>query len=187
MRLGLQAGYLYTTPQPYLTPLRTRNEVLVGVTAATRTASGSNWRMGVSARYDLNLDRPVLIQGIAGYEDECFILEGRFVRRFARDPVTQQDYAGNTIVLIRLGFKTLGRIRVPGAVRFAIIAVERFEWPFTLRMPFRFGVITVRHGRQAVLRARIRCENGREGWGVAAETLAAKWFDKNQALSDGRQ
>jgi len=106
--LGLQAGYLYTTPQTYLTPLRTRNEVLVGVTAATRTASGSNWRMGVSARYDIDLDRPVLIQGIAGYEDECFILEGRFVRRFARDPSTQQDYAGNTLFLIRLGFKTLG-------------------------------------------------------------------------------
>jgi len=68
--------------------------------------------------------------------------------------------------------------------RFSILAVERFEWPFTLRMPFRFGVITVRHGRQAVLRARIRTADGREGWGVAAETLAAKWFDKNQALSD---
>ena len=69
-------------------------------------------------------------------------------------------------------------------MRFTIEAVERFEWPFTLRMPFRFGVITVRHGRQAVLRARIRTADGREGWGVAAETLAAKWFDKNQALSD---
>jgi len=70
------------------------------------------------------------------------------------------------------------------APRFTILAVERREWPFTLRMPFRFGVITVRHGRQAVLRARIRDQDGREGWGVAAETLAAKWFDKNQALSD---
>ena len=68
--------------------------------------------------------------------------------------------------------------------RFAIVAVERFEWPFTLRMPFRFGVITVRHGSQAVLRARIRTEDGREGWGVAAETLAAKWFDKSPALTD---
>lgn len=67
---------------------------------------------------------------------------------------------------------------------FSIVAVERFEWPFTLRMPFRFGVITVRHGRQAVVRARIRTADGREGWGVAAETLAAKWFDKNQALTD---
>jgi len=105
---GLQAGYLYTTPVSYLTPLRKRNEVLAGFTASTRTADGSNWRVGVSARYDIDLGRPVLVQGIAGYEDECFILEGRFVRRFARDPVTQQDFAGNTIFLIRLGFKTLG-------------------------------------------------------------------------------
>ena len=70
------------------------------------------------------------------------------------------------------------------ALAFTILEVRRHEWPFTLRMPFRFGVITVRHGRQAVLRARIRTADGREGWGVAAETLAAKWFDKNQALSD---
>ena len=70
------------------------------------------------------------------------------------------------------------------APRFAITAIERREWPFTLRLPFRFGVITVTRGRQAVLRARIRDESGREGWGVAAETLAAKWFDKDPALTD---
>jgi hypothetical protein len=70
------------------------------------------------------------------------------------------------------------------APRFRIVAVERREWPFTLRLPFRFGVITVTHGRQAVLRARIRLEDGREGWGVAAESLGAKWFDKDPALTD---
>jgi hypothetical protein len=72
------------------------------------------------------------------------------------------------------------------APRFRVLAVERREWPFTLRLPFRFGVITVTHGRQAVLRARIRTEEGQEGWGVAAETLAAKWFDKDPALSDAQ-
>lgn len=72
------------------------------------------------------------------------------------------------------------------APRFAITAVERREWPFTLRLPFRFGIITVTQGRQAVVRARIRLEDGREGWGVAAETLAAKWFDKDPALSDAQ-
>ena len=70
------------------------------------------------------------------------------------------------------------------APRFAVTAIERREWPFTLRMPFRFGVITVTQGRQAVLRLRIRDEAGREAWGVAAETLAAKWFDKDAALLD---
>jgi len=70
------------------------------------------------------------------------------------------------------------------APRLRIREVERFEWPFKLRLPFRFGVITVTEGRQAVLRARIALEDGREGWGVAAESLAAKWFDKDPSRSD---
>lgn len=69
-------------------------------------------------------------------------------------------------------------------MRFRVIEVQRFEWDFSLRMPFRFGVITVRDGIQGVVRVRIRTEDGREGWGMAAETLAAKWFDKSPALSD---
>ena len=73
------------------------------------------------------------------------------------------------------------------APRFAVTAIERREWPFTLRLPFRFGVITVTQGRQAVLRLRIRDEAGREAWGVAAESLAAKWFDKDPALSRRRE
>ena len=37
-----------------------------------------------------------------------------------------------------------------------------------------------------VKRVRIRLADGREGWGVAAESLAAKWFDKDPALSDAQ-
>jgi hypothetical protein len=72
------------------------------------------------------------------------------------------------------------------SIRFTLVETQRFEWPFTLRLPFRFGVITVTQGRQAVIRARIRLENGTEAWGVAAETLAAKWFDKDPKLSDAQ-
>jgi hypothetical protein len=72
------------------------------------------------------------------------------------------------------------------APRFRILEVERCEWPFRLRLPFRFGAVTVTHGRQAVVRARIRDEGGREGWGVAAETLAAKWFDKDPRWTDSQ-
>lgn len=72
------------------------------------------------------------------------------------------------------------------APRFRLAETECREWPFRLRMPFRFGVITVTHGRQAVIRARIVTEDGREAWGVAAETLAAKWFDKDASLSDAQ-
>jgi hypothetical protein len=69
-------------------------------------------------------------------------------------------------------------------MKFRFVAAERHEWSFTLRMPFRFGVITVRDGIQAVVRARIQDESGREAWGWSAETLAAKWFDKDPTLSD---
>lgn len=69
-------------------------------------------------------------------------------------------------------------------MKFRFAEAERREWDFTLRMPFRFGVITVRDGIQAVVRARIMDASGREGWGWAAETLAAKWFDKDAALTD---
>ncbi|BBK37042.1 mandelate racemase [Allostella sp. ATCC 35155] len=65
-------------------------------------------------------------------------------------------------------------------------AVELFEWPYRLRLPFRFGVITVTHGRQAVLRVRIRTADGRTAEGMAAEALAAKWFDKNPDVSDAQ-
>ncbi|MBK1657974.1 enolase-like domain-containing protein [Paracraurococcus ruber] len=71
-------------------------------------------------------------------------------------------------------------------MRFAVIAVEAREWAFTLRLPFRFGAVTVTQGRQAVLRLRIRDESGQEGWGCAAESLAAKWFDKDPALTDAQ-
>ena len=65
-----------------------------------------------------------------------------------------------------------------------VLAVDGFEQPVRFRLPFRFGVITVTEGVQAIVRVRIRLADGREGTGYAAEALAAKWFDKNPALSD---
>jgi L-alanine-DL-glutamate epimerase-like enolase superfamily enzyme len=70
------------------------------------------------------------------------------------------------------------------APRLRIREIRRYEWPFRLRMPFRFGVITVTEGRQAVVRVRVATEGGKEAWGVAAESLAAKWFDKDPSWSD---
>jgi L-alanine-DL-glutamate epimerase-like enolase superfamily enzyme len=71
-----------------------------------------------------------------------------------------------------------------GAPRFQVVAVELYERPVKLRMPFRFGVVTLTAAPQAFVRARIRLEDGREGWGAGAEMLAPKWFDKNLALSN---
>jgi len=70
------------------------------------------------------------------------------------------------------------------APRFQVVAVELYERPVRLRMPFRFGVVTLTAAPQAFVRARIRLEDGREGWGAGAEILAPKWFDKNLALSN---
>lgn len=72
------------------------------------------------------------------------------------------------------------------APRIVVDHVSCLEWPFTLRIPFRFGAVTLRHGRQAVVAVRVRFRdgNGTTAEGFAAETLAPKWFDKNPALSD---
>jgi hypothetical protein len=68
--------------------------------------------------------------------------------------------------------------------RFRVVEIECYEWPYALRLPFRFGAATITAGRQALLRARIRLADGRGAWGWAAEALAAKWFDKDANLSD---
>ncbi len=72
------------------------------------------------------------------------------------------------------------------APRLKLVEVERYERDVRLRLPFRFGVTTVTHATQGVIRATIALPDGRTEQGVAAETLAAKWFDKNLALSDAQ-
>jgi enolase-like protein len=70
------------------------------------------------------------------------------------------------------------------APRFRVAAIELLERDVRLRMPFRFGVVTLTESPQAFVRARIRLEDGREAAGAAAELLAPKWFDKDPALSN---
>jgi hypothetical protein len=70
------------------------------------------------------------------------------------------------------------------APRFRVAAIELFERDVRLRMPFRFGVVTLTESPQAFVRARIRLADGREAEGAAAELLAPKWFDKDPALSN---
>jgi hypothetical protein len=73
---------------------------------------------------------------------------------------------------------------VSDPLQFAIREIELYERPVVLRLPFRFGVITLTHCPQAFVRARIELPDGRSAWGAAAEMLAPKWFDKNLALSN---
>jgi hypothetical protein len=67
---------------------------------------------------------------------------------------------------------------------FKIAAIELFERPVNLRLPFRFGVVTLTACPQAFARARIEMTDGRSIVGCSAELMAPKWFDKNPALSN---
>src|SRR5262252_3459369 len=67
-----------------------------------------------------------------------------------------------------------------------LVEVERYERPTKNRLAFRFGVITVTEGVQAVIRVRISLPDGRSTQGVAAEALAAKWFEKSPEFTDAQ-
>jgi len=99
----ITAGYLHTPAVPYLNPVRNRDEVGLGVTQRV-----GHWRFSAFGRYDLDFSRPVAIAASAGYEDECFLFEARFLRRFAENPATGRDYPANTVLLFRIGLKTVG-------------------------------------------------------------------------------
>jgi hypothetical protein len=70
------------------------------------------------------------------------------------------------------------------APRVTVREVRLYERDVTLRLPFKFGVVTLTEAPQAFVRLRIAHENGREEWGTAAELMVPKWFDKNPDLSN---
>jgi L-alanine-DL-glutamate epimerase-like enolase superfamily enzyme len=69
-------------------------------------------------------------------------------------------------------------------MKFAVKQISFYERDVRLRMPFRFGMVTLTEAPQAFVHARIHLDNGKDSEGAAAELLAPKWFDKNPALSD---
>jgi len=70
------------------------------------------------------------------------------------------------------------------APRIRVLEIERRERVVRLRLPFRFGVVTLTEAPQAFIRARVQREDGREGWGLAAELMVPKWFDKSADLTN---
>jgi hypothetical protein len=70
------------------------------------------------------------------------------------------------------------------APTFTIREIRCFERPVRLRLPFRFGVVTLTQAPQCFVFARIESPDGKSCWGAAAEMLVPKWFDKNHALSN---
>jgi len=70
------------------------------------------------------------------------------------------------------------------APRLTVAEIDLFERDVVLRLPFRFGVVTLTQAPQAFVRVRIASEDGREAVGAAAELMVPKWFDKDPALSN---
>ena len=70
------------------------------------------------------------------------------------------------------------------APRLKLLEASFYERPVRLRLPFRFGVVTLREAPQVFVRARIRLQDGREGEGISAELLVPKWFDKSPELTN---
>lgn len=69
-------------------------------------------------------------------------------------------------------------------MKLSLTSIDIYERDVKLRMPFRYGAVTLTEAPQAFVRARIRLENGAEAEGGAAELLAPKWFDKDPALTN---
>ena len=70
--------------------------------------------------------------------------------------------------------------------RVRVREVQLLERDVRLRLPFRFGVVTLSEATEAYVRAHVELEGGGETWGAAAEMLAPKWFDKDPALSNAQ-
>jgi len=102
------ASFLHSPPLPFLSNDLGRREVGLGLGGEWRSARGAVWRATGSMQYDLRTERPSSILGTAGYEDECCILQAQFQRRLAFDPVADVAFRGNTTILFRIGFKTVG-------------------------------------------------------------------------------
>ncbi len=62
--------------------------------------------------------------------------------------------------------------------------IELYERDVRFRLPFRFGVVTMTEAPQLFVRALVEMEGGSRQWGLAAEVLAPKWFDKDPQLSN---
>ena len=73
---------------------------------------------------------------------------------------------------------------VISAPRLRLLDASFHERPVRLRLPFRFGVVTLREAPQLFVHARIRLQDGREDEGVSAELLVPKWFDKSPQLTN---
>ena len=99
------------------------------------------------------------------------------------DGAAPETHAGNRRGNSR-GHACHGAGAVTPAPRLAVTEAAFYERPVRLRLPFRFGVVTLTEAPQVFTRVTVRLADGREGEGVSAELMVPKWFDKSVALSN---
>lgn len=97
----VSGGYLYSAQSPYLDTIGERSEIALGATSQL-----GQWRFGAAGRYDIKGRHMVGSDFSATYEDECFIFDIRYQRRFT--VASRDDERGDTALVFRLVFKTVG-------------------------------------------------------------------------------
>jgi LPS-assembly protein len=112
-KFSVNGGYIYTNFNPYTyydqpapPPAGNpyyfpRNEVTLGV-----SSKFGAYRFSAGATRDLATNQMVTANADAIYEDECFIFDLRFYRRY----VSINGDGGSTAVLFLLTFKTIGQL-----------------------------------------------------------------------------
>jgi LPS-assembly protein len=110
--IRLSGGYIYTTFDPYtyydqVAPPPTGNAYYFPRNEVSLNASTNwgNYRFNANARRDLATNQMVSAGADAIYEDECFIFDLRFFRRYT----SINGDSGSTSVLFLLTFKTIGQ------------------------------------------------------------------------------
>ena len=111
-KLRVTGGYTYTTYNPYTlyeappppgpgaNYYAPRNEITLGASSAWGSYHFSGF-----ARRDLATNQMVAVGAVAAYEDECFIFDVRFQRRYTS---VNNDH-GATAILFQLTFKSVGQ------------------------------------------------------------------------------
>ena len=111
-KFAVSAGYFYSTFNPYTlfdqpppppvgSPFFTpRNEITAGVSSNWGRYRFSGW-----ARRNIQLSQMVAVGADAAYEDECYIFDIRFFRRYT----TYNGDHGSTTALLQMTFKTVGQ------------------------------------------------------------------------------
>ncbi|MBV8093570.1 MAG: LPS-assembly protein LptD [Acetobacteraceae bacterium] len=111
-RFHMSLGYIYTTfnpytlyAQPYPPPVGSgfympRDEITLG--AGT---SFGHYRLNTFARRDLTHNQMVFLGADGAYEDECYIFDIKFYRRYTS---VEYDH-GSTTLLFQMTFKTVGQ------------------------------------------------------------------------------